>query len=318
MHKVIGVDVKSVTRAFPACSNPPPIEGLIQAGKIRRSRPVLPSGAERRKLDSSSADGDNGLPPGCTIVNRNPNAILAESSTAGRVSDTDAAAWRKGKAKPVTAAVGKPSEGVVATGTRRSSVVDVPAAAYPSGACTTQPQQRRLAVRGSSRGSAEKSEPAAAGSSSKPSAFKQAWGSAEAFLESIASIGGASERDEHPRRRVSSESLEQQAAPAPWRKAVPAEKKGSTPISRSREASGGNSTPVVKIPLPATPLPSPREITKKVVPSRSLRYNPGPTFRETRGRKKKALLDPSEITEDNVVGTEELNALLADPALQQV
>lgn len=50
----------------------------------------------------------------------------------------------------------------------------------------------------------------------------------------------------------------------------------------------------------------------------TLRYNPGPTFRKARGRKKKALLDPSEVTEGSVIGVKELTALLEDATLQQV
>lgn len=47
-------------------------------------------------------------------------------------------------------------------------------------------------------------------------------------------------------------------------------------------------------------------------------FNPGPTVRKARGRKKKVLLDTSEVTKDGVVGAEELEALLKDATLQQV
>lgn len=307
-----------------------PLSGLIQAGKIRRGRPVLPSAAELRKLNSSSADDEDGLPPGCTIINRNTkaNAAAAEFGTAGRVPDTDAPTRRIRKATPLLAAaepaitaVENAGAGIVATGTEpSSSVVDVPAAANPpAGVYTTLPQRRLTAVGDSSRASAEKPKPATAGSgsSSKPSALKQAWASAEAFLGSVAaSVGGTTEQDGILGHRADG-SPEQRAVPAPARsKAVPPMGKGSTRISRPRRVK--EKIPAMEMPPAVPPLPSPREMAKKVVPSRAVRYNPGPAFRETRGRKKKALLDPSEITKDGVVGTKELIALLKDPALQQV
>ena len=52
--------------------------------------------------------------------------------------------------------------------------------------------------------------------------------------------------------------------------------------------------------------------------TRAVRYNPGPTFKKARGRKKKALLDPSEVTKDRLIGAKELTALLGDLNLQQV
>lgn len=92
--------------------------GLVQAGKLRRSRPVL------GKLDSSSRDPPNAnhdgdLPPGCAIVDRNPLRV-ALSTTAGGRSDADPTKTSQGTAKPLPAATAPAEQasdcdGVVAT-----------------------------------------------------------------------------------------------------------------------------------------------------------------------------------------------------------
>lgn len=182
-----------------------PPEGFVQAGKLRRSRPVL------GKLDSSSggapsAKHDRNLPPGCTIVDRNPFPALAVSATAGGGSDADPVKTSKGMTKPLLAPSGQASDGdgVVATG---------------------------------------RSPPAAASS-------------------------------------------------------------GTT--SETRQCLGGT------LDVTATQHTAPAGTRP------TLRYNPGPTFRKARGRKRKALLDPSKVTEGSTIGTKELNALLKDDTLQQV
>ena len=190
---------------------------MVQAGKLRRSRPVL------GKLDSSSGDtssanhDDSGLPPGCTIVDRNPAPALALSATAGRGSDADRAKAGKGMAKPLLASSEQASRGAGVVATRRS----------PSTVGKTSPQNCPAVVSG----------------------------------------GTTSESHQGLGRTLDATST-QRVAP-----------QGSRP---------------------------------------TVRYNPGPTFRKARGRKKKALLDPSEVSEDDDVGAKELGALLKDATLQQV
>lgn len=94
-----------------------PREGLIQAGKLRRSRPVF------GKLDSSSRDTpsanhDSDLPPGCTIVDRNLSPAPALSATAGRGSDAGPAKTSEGVATPLLAPAEQASDvdGVVVAG----------------------------------------------------------------------------------------------------------------------------------------------------------------------------------------------------------
>eukprot|EP00752_Nemacystus_decipiens_P009008 g8041.t1 len=184
-------------------------DGLVQAGKLRRSRPVL------GKLDTSFGDTprtnhDSGLPPGCTIVDRNPLPAAA-----GGESDADDANTGKGMAKPLLA----PPEQALGVGV-------VATAGTPPTTGTSSPQQR----------------PAVAS-------------------------GGATWQTHQGLGRTVGTTTTRRVAPA-----------GAQP---------------------------------------AVRYNPEPTFRKARGRKKKALLDPSEVTKDTVVGAKELEALLKDATLQQ-
>lgn len=190
---------------------------MVQAGKLRRSRPVVGK-LDPPPRDTPSAKHDSGLPPGCTIVDRNPLPALALSATGGRGSDADHAKTSKGPAKPLLAPPEQASGGggVVATG-RRS----------PPTTSATSPQQG----------------------------------------PTVASGGTTSESHQGLGRTLDVTTTQ-----------------GVAPVG-------------------ARP---------------TVRYNPGPTFRKARGRKKKALLDPSEVTEGGVVGAKELEELLNDATLQQV
>lgn len=173
-----------------------------------------------------SARDDDGLPPGCTVVERNPFPALAISATAGLVTDAD----DKISSSETGGIVGGSS--VVLTSERKR----------PSTSSTTQPRRRAYVEHG------------------KP---KKALASAEVF--------------------------------------------GNPYLDRTVEALPAHHGVSVKSRTPSVPSRT-----------REVRYNPGPTFRKARGRKKKALLDSSEVTKDNVIGVKELNVLLRDVTLQQV
>lgn len=178
-------------------------------------------------MDSPRDDHD-GLPPGCTVVDRTPFPSLAVSATSGLVSDADAD-------KTLASETG----GIVGGG----SVVLTSAGKRPPASSAPQPQGRANVEHG------------------KP---KKARASTEVF------------RKHHHLDRTVEAPLAHHWASA-----------------KSRPP----------------PVPS---------KTREVRYSPGPTFRKARGRKKKALLDPSEVTKNRVIGVKELNALLRDLALQQV
>ncbi|CAM9374781.1 unnamed protein product [Ectocarpus sp. 4 AP-2014] len=278
-------------------------EGMIEAGKLRRSRPVLMSASEIAKNEGETPRVDD-LPLGCTILNRNPALALASSDfvkphqKSAKASDLDVgkASDGKGNSLPEAArhAVGEVG-GSAAKGTTSSSSVsdDCPGAAGQSATSTIPPIS---ALNG--RPTRDESPPPRSGS--KSNALEMARSSAEAFLRSIASGGGPGEKKaERFGRRESRVDTAKVAGTQPEAPGKP------VPFGRARESSSPGR-------------PQHRQAGKGAAPKASpLRYNPGPTFRKHRGRRRKALLDPSGITAEEVVGADELLALLRDSSLQQ-
>ncbi|CAM9309505.1 unnamed protein product, partial [Hapterophycus canaliculatus] len=290
-------------------------DGMVRAGKLRRSRPVLPSASEIRRLEEShrgaSAANNAELPPGCTIVDRNPHRSLVQvgaesivtNAKTGLIAEPAAHAdgtWaRRASTSALPAAVEQDRRVVEnvagsAGGTRRKrlSLLDDTAAAFPQ-AAPTAPPQRLSDVTSSAETRDDRPRPAVPDPKSKSRPLGEAWASAEALLKSVASVGGTSADDsrrEFPAVAPAADKLAAMpAAVGPGRARTQMES------GRPLQHAGQNA--------PSIALPS--------------RYNPGPTFRQSRGRKRKALLDPSEITVDGVVGAEELFALLGDPSIQQ-
>ncbi|CAM9265174.1 unnamed protein product, partial [Scytosiphon promiscuus] len=292
-------------------------DGMIQAGKLRRSRPVLPSASEARGLDESHQEAEVAntadLPPGCTIVDRNPCRSIVEvdvksvkkhaktGPTARPTVGDDARRAKKGSVAALLGAGDGDGEncavenvlgGTRGTGTRTSSVLDNTAAAFPQ-AVPTGPLQQMSDVSGSTETPDERPPTVVPDSKSKSSRLREAWASAGALLKSVASVGGMGEKDVS--RRVKG------------KRRVTAETPATEMATSARTGKAGVHTKI------------PRQQVAQNTPPLAMpsRYNPGPTFRKSRGRKRKAVLDPSGITADDVVGPEQLIALLEDTAIQQ-
>ncbi|CAB1103048.1 unnamed protein product [Ectocarpus sp. CCAP 1310/34] len=276
---------------------------MIEAGKLRRSRPVLMSASEIAKNEEDTPRGDD-LPSGCTILNRNPSLTLASSDfvkphqKSTKASDLEVVKASDGKGNSLLEAarrgVGEVGGSAAKETTPSSSVSDdSPGAAGQLETSTIPPTSAP-----NGRPTRDESPPPKSGS--KSNALEMAWSSAEAFLRSIASGGGPGEkkagrsgrRESHVDTvKVAGTQTEAPGKPVPFGRAGESSSPGRP---QHRQAGGG-----------AAPKASP------------LRYNPGPTFRKSRGRRRKALLDPSGITAEKVVGADELLALLRDSSLQQ-
>lgn len=263
------------------------------------------SASETDKIEEDTPTVDD-LPSGCTILNRNPSLALASSDVVKsyqnsvEASDLAVADASNGKGSSSTllqAARGVVEEagGSVAKGTSSSVSDESPGPAGQSATSTIPPTP---AVNG--RPTRVESPPPRSGS--KSNALELAWSSAEAFLRSIASVGGPGEKKTTERSvgkagRVDTATVagtqpEAPGKPVPFRREGRSSSPGRPQHRQAREG--------------AAPKASPR------------RYNPGPTFRKSRGRRRKALLDPSGITAEEVVGANDLLALLRDSSLQQV
>ncbi|CBJ30041.1 DNA helicase II [Ectocarpus siliculosus] len=278
--------------------------GMIEAGKLRRSRPVLMSASEIAKNEEDTPRGDD-LPSGCTILNRNPALALASSDfvkphhKSAEASDLDAAKASDGKGNSLLEAarraVGEVGGSASKGTTPSSSVADDSAGAAGQSETSTIPPTSAL----NGRPTRDESPPPRSGS--KSNALEMAWSSAEAFLRSIASGGGPGEKKTERSGRKESRVDTAKVA-------------GTQP-----EAPGMAPVPFGRAGEPSSPgRPQHRQAGEGAAPKASpLRYNPGPTFRKSRGRRRKALLDPSGITAEEVVGADELLALLGDSSLQQ-
>lgn len=295
---------------------------MVRAGKLRRSRPILPSASESSRPEESSAANTVELPAGCTILDRNPHSpppgggvkSVGTQAQPGPAADTTGNAdvrWpREASVGALPSAVKQDKglmenvvDGVGGTKTSTSSVSDQTAAAF-SQASSTAPSQRLSDAPGSAQTRDDRPPPSVPDSKSKSKAspLKEAWASAGALLESVASAGGMRKTDDSRGVKGRRESTvvahageKGVAAPAAGGSARTREK--LEPGRQQQRAEQNRNAPPIAL---------------------LLRYNPGPTFRKSRGRKRKVLLDPSEITANDVIGVEKLLALLKDPAIQQV
>ncbi|CAM9200493.1 unnamed protein product [Ectocarpus sp. 13 AM-2016] len=261
------------------------------------------SASEIAKNEGDTPRGDD-LPSGCTILDRNPSLALASSDFAKphqkstKASDLDVAEASGGKGNSLLEAARRAVrevDGSAAKGTTPSSSVsdDSPGAAGQSETLTIPPTSAL-----SGRPTRDESPPYRSGP--KSNALEMAWSSAETFLRSIASGDGLGEnKAERPGRRESRVDTAKVAGNQPEAPGKPVPFRGV----------GESSSPG---------RPQHRQAGEGAAPKASpLRYNPGPTFRKSRGRRRKALLDPSGITAEEVVGADELLALLRDCSLQQ-
>ncbi|CAN0508636.1 unnamed protein product, partial [Ectocarpus sp. 12 AP-2014] len=156
--------------------------GMIEAGKLRRSRPVLMSASEIAKNEEDTPRGDD-LPSGCTILDRNPSLALASSDfvkphqKSTKASDLDVAKASGGKGNSLLEAARRAVgevDGSAAKGTTSSSSVsdDSPGAAGQSETLTIPPTSARS-------GRPTRDEIPLYRSGSKSNALEMAWSSAE-------------------------------------------------------------------------------------------------------------------------------------------
>lgn len=310
-----------------------PRTGLVQAGKLRRSRPVLPPDSEMRALQSSPRHRENGgdtLPPGCTIVNRNDgfgdaninSKPLLTTRKATSTSDVRA----RGTDTPTTdtistatavaaaaAAVGAVAAGAAAT--ENSSLADL-AGSRPSSADTlsADPSAPAAPPQRHSFGDKEAGDdflPAAP----RPSDSNPMSASPEDVVVSAAPTGTI-DTGEVPGGMAAMAAPVRLEAPTKMENPAEIEATRRELLSGPRQKEGATiATTVVTQPPP----PPPRLVGPGTVEGLTrVLYNPGPTFRRARGRKKKTLLDASRVTADDTIGSEKVLALAADPTMQQV
>lgn len=311
------------------------LTGLIEAGKLRRSRPVLPPASKLREFESSpyaqATDPANTLPPGCTIVNRNIRPADAKTSA----SNSRPAAHNALLARRMA----ESSESRVGGETAQLRI----AAAEP----TVPEKLRRLPSEGQGLPSV--------------STISVAGGAGQGAREAVADALVGREKDgaaslPRPRSELAQAldsasggallgSLASSGGKSAERAAVGAGDEGASPKDCLGFARSGKAT-TAAAPPPPSPAAAPAHqhgtearlveavvsarldvVSGKRLPSgvgteagmqRPVRYNPGPTVRSARGRKRKAVLDASEVTVSDTVGAEKILALVGDPALQQV
>ena len=297
-----------------------PRKGLVQAGKLRRSRPVLPPDSEMRALQSSSRHRENGgdtLPPGCTVVNRNSGFGDANTNSKSllttRKDITSSGARIRGTDTPTTDTPSAATAAAVAAaaaaenssladfaGLRSSSVATLFAA--PS-APTAPSQQHSFG---------DDFPPAAP----RLSASKPISASAETVVVSAAPTGAIGTGDVPGGMAATAGPVRLEALTKKGHLAeIEATKR--EPMSCPRQKEGMTATMTVVTQPPPPPPPRLGDAGTAGDLTRVL-YNPGPTFRRARGRKKKTLLDASGVTVDGTIGSDKVLALAADPTIQQV
>ena len=292
-----------------------PRKGLVQAGKLRRSRPVLPPDSEMRALQSSPREnGGDTLPPGCTIVNRNDipgdantnsksllttRKVIRTSDARTRGTDTPTTDTTLAATAAAAAAAAVTSADAAAENSNLADSAGLrPSSADALSAAPSAPSQRR------SFGDEQDGDdlPPATG---RPNASNPHSASTADVAASPA-----------PTCAVDAGHIPSgmAAMPAPARLEAPARRE---PVSGRRQKDGARTTTTVVTQPP--PPPPPRLVDDAAAGDLTrVLYNPGPTFRRTRGRKKKTLLDASRVTADDIAGSEKVLALVADPTLQQV
>lgn len=306
-----------------------PRKGLVQAGKLRRSRPVLPPDSEMRALQSPPRRRENGgdtLPPGCTIVNRNDGfgdantsskpllttrKVISSSDTRTRVDNTPTT----GTISAATAAAAAAAVG--AAGTENSSLADFAGSrpssadtlsADPSAPAAPPPQRHSLG----DKQAGDDFLPAAP----RPSGSNPISASPEVVVVSAAPTGTIDTGDVPGGMAATAAPVRLEALP---KMGNPAEIEATRhePMSGPRQKEGATTTTTVVTQPP--PPPPPRLVDAGTAEGLTrVLYNPGPTFRRARGRKKKTLLDASRVTADGTIGSEKVLALAADPTMQQV
>lgn len=284
-----------------------PRKGLVQAGKLRRSRPVLPPDSQMRARQSSPREnGGDTLPLGCTIVNR--NGILDDANTNSKSVLTTHKVIRSSDARTGGTDTPTTDTTLAATAAAAAAVVTAAAAAAdnlnpadsaglrPSSAdalaaTPSAPSQRRSFGDEQAGGDMPPAAP-------RPSASNPHSASAADVAVSAAPTGAIDTGD------IPSGMA---ATPAPARLKAPARRE---PMSGPRQKDGSTTT-TTAVSARLVDAATPGELTRVL-------YNPGPTFRRARGRKKKTLLDASRVTADDIAGSEKVLALVADTTLQQV
>lgn len=297
--------------------------GLVQAGKLRRSRPVLPPASEVRLLETSPPPyrrehetQDDLLPPGCTIINRSVRPSPSNSSPTTTTTEAVKKTLRAGKQGP-------------------ESGIDI----YSSGAVDDYKRERSAASRPTPPATA--ATPAAAATVSSPTTPAS---SASTTIAVAAGRHREIEMETAPAQKTSNElaQLAETTLPTAGASSVAgkAEARGGggggseggeglrpAPPALASVTAAAKAAAKVGVSQPlhagAAPLVTPRKgmgagARGTAARSSAVRFNPGPTFGRSRGRTKKRLLDPSGITVGDTVGREKILALIADPTLQKV
>lgn len=300
-----------------ALTHPSLTAGLVEAGRIRHNRPVLPSASELRAYESSpyahQTDVDP-LPAGCTILNRNLNIASADATRVTRAVPS--------RPKPRNAAMSKLDEikTRVVTGTRVSCVDD------------ERPGAGTKLVMEIAEGDGSAREFAPAPDPTTPVSL----GTGASLPPRKSETGEETPPNREPRvepQRSEAEDTPSLSAdtssPSSGAKGggqddagdgrpVPAKARSAGSPQRSRKERGATARKGQATQAAPALRPWVAAGAKAVGVSNQVRYNPPPKFGSGRGRKAKKLLDASDICADEPIGHEEILALVTDPATQQV
>lgn len=263
-------------------------KGFVQAGKLRRSRPVLPPDSEMRALPSSPRHRENvgdALPPGCTIVNRYNGFGDANTNSKPLITTQRHSVGDKRAGDGLPLATPRPNTSKPALAFAEAVIVS----AAPL--VTIAPED----VAGEIEATAVPVRLEA------PTAEME---------NNPAEIEKNPVEIENPRTKMGIFPGEIMEAVRHEEMSSPRQEGGAATITTTT-----TSTTTVTQPSPPPP-PRLGDAGTAGGKTRVL-YNPGPTFRRPRGRKRKTLLDASRVTADDIIGAEKVLALVADPIIQQ-